>query len=129
MFGKSYNYVIYFVSLLCCNAGIPRIAFILTDGRATVDSEQDAKKLKGLDVNVYAIGIGNVINVGALERIASSPADQYVSRIKNYHSIPTLVSESLTKICKSKCIVRILERARGKVLEIANKSFVFKIFC
>ena len=67
--------------------------------------EQDADNLKDLDVNVYAIGIGDEIDVTELEQIASSPADQYVSTIDNYHSTSSLVSESLTKICNSKCVV------------------------
>lgn len=83
-------------------AGIPRIAFILTDGRASVSFEQDAKNLKNLDVNVYAIGIGDKVDVNELIQIASSPADQYVSTIDDYQSISSLVSESVTKICNSK---------------------------
>jgi len=82
--------------------GIPRIAFILTDGKATKAFEQYAENLKDLDVNVYAIGIGDGIDVNELVQIASSPADQYVSTIENYYSTSSLVSESLTKICNSK---------------------------
>lgn len=83
------------------HTGVPRIAFILTDGRASVAFEQDAENLKDLDVNVYAIGIGDQIDVNELTQIASSPADQYVSTIDDYSSTPSLVSESLTKICNS----------------------------
>lgn len=82
-------------------AGIPRIAFILTDGRATLAFEQDAENLKELDVNVYTIGIGDKIDTGELIQIASSPADHYVSTIDDYHTTSSLVSESLTKICNS----------------------------
>ena len=102
LFGQSYNCVIH---ILCCNAGIPRIAFILTDGKASMAFGEDAKNVKDLEVNVYAIGIGNGIDVAELEQIASSPADRYVSTIGNYHSISSLVLESLTKICYSKCYV------------------------
>ena len=83
------------------HTGVPRIAFILTDGRASLAFEQDAENLKDLDVNVYAIGIGDRIDTTELVQIASSPADQYVSTINDYNSISSLVSESMTKICNS----------------------------
>ena len=83
--------------------GVPRIAFILTDGKATRAFQQDAENLKDLDVNVYAIGIGSGIDVTELEEIASSPADQYVTTIDDFDKTSSLVSESLTRICNSKC--------------------------
>ena len=87
--------------VLLYHTGVPRIAFILTDGRATLAFEQDAENLKDLDVNVYAIGIGDNIDVPELVQIASSPSDQYVSTISGYSSISSLVSEAMTKICNS----------------------------
>lgn len=85
--------------------GIPRITFILTDGRASLAFEQDAENLKDLDVNVYAIGIGDGVDVSELTQIASSPADQYVSTIEDYSSASSLLSESLTKICNSESFI------------------------
>ena len=86
--------------MLC--TGVPRIAFILTDGKATRAFQQDAENLKDLDVNVYAIGIGSGIDVSELEEIASSPSDQYVTTIDDFDKTSSLVSESLTRICNSK---------------------------
>ena len=88
--------------MLCI--GVPRIAFILTDGKASLAFKKDAENLKDLDVNVYAIGIGDGIDVTELVQIASSPANQYVSVIDDYNNISSLVSESLTKICNSESL-------------------------
>lgn len=75
---------------------------MLTDGKASRGFSTDAKNLKDLNVNVYAIGIGDDISISELIEIASSPADHYVYTIEDFDNIQDILSESVTKICNSK---------------------------
>jgi len=74
---------------------------VLTDGKASRGFSTDAQNLKDLNVNVYAIGIGDGISINELIEIASSPADHYVYTVEDFENILDILSESVAKICNS----------------------------
>jgi len=82
--------------------GIPRVAFVMTDGKASRGFSTDAQNLKDLKVNVYAIGIGDGISISELVEIASYPPDHYVYTVEDFDHIQDILSESVAKICNSK---------------------------
>lgn len=65
---------------------IPRVAIVITDGRSNVNRSQtipEAEAVREDGIIVFAVGIGNRINMAELNAIASSP--NFVSRLSDFN--------------------------------------------
>ena len=64
---------------------IPRVAIVVTDGRSNVNESQtipEAEAVRAAGIIVFAVGIGNRINMAELNAMASSP--NFVSLLSNF---------------------------------------------
>ena len=64
---------------------IPRVAIVVTDGRSNVNRSRtipEAEAVRGAGITVFAVGIGNRINMDELNAMASSP--NFVSLLNDF---------------------------------------------
>ena len=64
---------------------IPRVAIVVTDGRSNVNGSRtipEAEAVRAAGIIVFAVGIGNRINMAELNAMASSP--NFVSLLNNF---------------------------------------------
>ncbi|XP_078391912.1 collagen alpha-6(VI) chain-like [Cetorhinus maximus] len=78
--------------------GIPQIAVVITDGKATDVVKGPAIALRRLGVKVYALGIKDAIE-SELQTIASYPPENYVFNIGRFDLLKTVKSQIQKKIC------------------------------
>ncbi|XP_078269696.1 collagen alpha-6(VI) chain-like [Rhinoraja longicauda] len=78
--------------------GIPQIMILITSGESQDQVAEQADSLRRKGVVVYALGIGNA-NVTELENIASYPSKTYVSRMKDFIQLLSMMEIAQKKIC------------------------------
>lgn len=64
---------------------IPRVAIVVTDGRSNINRSRtipEAEAVRAAGIIVFAVGIGNRINMAELNAMASSP--NFVSLLNNF---------------------------------------------
>lgn len=81
--------------------GISQNLVLITDGESQDDVEEAARLLRGLGVEVFAIGIGNAHDLELLQ-IAGSP--EKVFTVKNFGNLENIKQKVVDTICKSKLI-------------------------
>ena len=57
---------------------IPDVVIVLTDGKSVDDVTAPAKALQDSGVEIFAVGLGDSVSLGELEKIASFPSAKYV---------------------------------------------------
>ncbi|CAH3120964.1 unnamed protein product, partial [Pocillopora meandrina] len=57
---------------------VPHILIVVTDGKSSDDVTQPLKSLEKSGVEIFAVGFGNKISLGQLEKIASYPSSTHV---------------------------------------------------
>lgn len=82
-------------------AKVPKIAIVLTDGlSANEDLTQREAKLTQLSgISVFAIGIGNGVDLIEIRNIASNPDDNYVFQVDDFNSLDTIKEVLAIKTC------------------------------
>ncbi|KAK3605644.1 hypothetical protein CHS0354_032596 [Potamilus streckersoni] len=85
---------------------IPQIAVIVTDGSSHNPqlTREYAEMLKVMGVEIYAIGLGNDVNVVELEVISSDPDFEYVYLINDVNNVP-MSMEALASLTSLICTV------------------------
>lgn len=81
--------------------GISQNLVLITDGESQDDVEEAARLLRGLGVEVFAIGIGNVHDLELLQ-IAGTP--ERVFTVKNFGNLENIKQKVVDTICKSRPI-------------------------
>ena len=104
--------------------GIPRICLLITDGASNNQASTiaTATALKNDNVNIFAIGAGNVNQV-ELRGVASQPIDDHLFLIGSAGDIPTLVDRMAETTCEAAAQVP----ACGQIIEEVNAG-EFKFF-
>jgi len=85
------------------NTGARKVGILLTDGLATaggddpeVYAQEQADRVKAMDVNLFTIGLGSSLNEEALKSIASTETQYYnAPSIRELGSIYTSITESI----------------------------------
>ena len=82
--------------------GIVRIAIIVTDGRSDhpLATSREATLLRDSGVHVFAVGVGQDIDMGELHAIASRPAADYVNTVDNYDALNSIKELLAIKACQ-----------------------------
>ncbi|CAF89812.1 unnamed protein product [Tetraodon nigroviridis] len=81
--------------------GISQNLVLITDGDSQDDVEEAARLLRGLGVEVFAIGIGNVHDLELLQ-IAGTPENVFT--VKNFDKLEGIHQKVVDTICQSKPI-------------------------
>ena len=81
---------------------IVRIAIIVTDGRSDhpLATSHEATLLRDSGVHVFAVGVGQDIDMGELHAIASKPAEDYVNTVDNYDALNSIKELLAIKACQ-----------------------------
>ena len=81
---------------------IVRIAIIVTDGRSDhpLATSHEATLLRDSGVHVFAVGVGQDIDMGELHAIASKPAKDYVNTVDNYDALNSIKELLAIKACQ-----------------------------
>lgn len=71
---------------------IPQIAVILTDGKSNKPwmTSREAIKAKASGIHVFAIGIGDEVDLNELRAIASHPPSKYLFHVSSYFALKTI---------------------------------------
>ena len=74
-------------------ADVPNVLILLTDGQSTVPTEtvKEAELVHKAGITVYAVGIGNTIDMSELQMIASSP-DKVLS-VANFDALQNILAD------------------------------------
>lgn len=81
--------------------GASKKLVILTDGESVLDDVTiPAKRLRDLQVEVFAIGIGSDALRSELELICSRPIDKHLMMIDDFDSIANIKKRFIKKLCK-----------------------------
>ena len=81
---------------------IDNICILLSDGRATLDSEvteRAATEAKNDDISLYTVVVGNSIGVDTMNKIASSPQTSYAYSIKERSQVDSVAGQMLDRLC------------------------------
>ncbi|PVD20005.1 hypothetical protein C0Q70_20499 [Pomacea canaliculata] len=86
---------------------VTRMVVIITDGESRMAKETvaAAESLKSKNVTVFAIGVGNQIDVAELRAMASQPSSEFVFEVTNFQALSGIKKELVTRTCKA-CINR-----------------------
>ncbi|XP_078676751.1 uncharacterized protein LOC144913731 [Branchiostoma floridae x Branchiostoma belcheri] len=76
---------------------VPKIAIVITDGRAQDDVSYPSQMAHGAGVIMYAISVGSV-NMNELKLIAS--AERYITTVSDFDALSTLTLSLTEQICR-----------------------------
>lgn len=81
---------------------VTRMVVIITDGESRMAKETvaAAESLKSKNVTVFAIGVGNQIDVAELRAMASQPSSEFVFEVTNFQALSGIKKELVTRTCK-----------------------------
>ena len=88
-------------------AAIVRIAIIVTDGRSDDSraTSHEARLLRESGVHVFAVGVGQDVDMQELNAIASEPAEDYVNTVDNYDALNSIKELLAIKACQGNVLV------------------------
>ncbi|CAL1535306.1 unnamed protein product, partial [Lymnaea stagnalis] len=80
---------------------VPHVAIIMTDGGSDhlLRTLTEASKAKRENITIFAIGVGNKVNVNELQRIASSPHEEYAFVVDNFSFLDSIKNKLAVKAC------------------------------
>eukprot|EP00041_Stephanoeca_diplocostata_P028709 m.828832 g.828832 ORF g.828832 m.828832 type:complete len:1642 (-) comp23422_c0_seq4:134-5059(-) len=110
--------------------GIPRVVIVVTDGVSTGGYAPitEAGLLHDMGITIFAIGVGNGVNVAQLNDMGTDPDSDHVFWIKSYNSIYRIVETITHQTCESSAQLRCggaatdvtLTQGRFKDIEISD---------
>ena len=83
---------------------ITRIVIVLTDGLSydTDVTAYEARKARAAGLHLFAVGIGNQVDVNELNDIASKPSDYYRFMVEGFAGLKKIKSLLALKTCSGK---------------------------
>ena len=108
-------------------AQAPKIVTLFTDGASNTGRPvvAEATKLKDLQVDIFAIGIGTGINQQELEDVASIPTSKYKKLITDYASLFNEVNAITNVACETPAFITVKEPVQIKA--VANETRNFQV--
>ena len=81
---------------------VSRIVVVITDGasRKSKATLAAASTLRDHGATIFAIGVGNQVNVAQLRDMASRPSAEFVYEVTNFQALDSIRSELVTKTCQ-----------------------------
>lgn len=81
-----------------------RVVILVSDGESNLGGDPSfmARDLRGLGIEMFAIGIGSSLSRAELESIASSPKDQHVFQTTNFEGLVSVVRKLEDGVCGCK---------------------------
>uniref|UniRef100_A0A0B7B2V6 VWFA domain-containing protein n=1 Tax=Arion vulgaris TaxID=1028688 RepID=A0A0B7B2V6_9EUPU len=82
--------------------GVPHIAIVITDGQSdnTLKTLIEATKVKRNNINIFTIGVGRAANRREIERMASSPSNEYAFVVDNFSFLSSIKEKLAIRTCK-----------------------------
>ncbi|XP_073650711.1 matrilin-2 isoform X5 [Tursiops truncatus] len=81
------------------SARVPRVAIVLTDGRAQDDVSEWASKAQANGVTMYAVGVGKAIEE-ELQEIASEPTEEHLFYAEDFSTMGEISDKLRKGICE-----------------------------
>nr|XP_058898449.1 matrilin-2 isoform X4 [Kogia breviceps] len=82
------------------SARVPRVAIVLTDGRAQDDVSEWASKAQANGVTMYAVGVGKAIEE-ELQEIASEPTEEHLFYAEDFSTMGEISDKLRKGICEA----------------------------
>ncbi|BFZ04509.1 hypothetical protein BsWGS_07548 [Bradybaena similaris] len=81
--------------------GVPQIAIVITDGQSdhTLKTLIEATKVKRNNIIIFTIGVGNLVNIMELERMASSPAHEHAFAVDSFSFLNSIKEKLAVRTC------------------------------
>jgi len=82
--------------------GVDNRLILVTDGRSNVEETEtstQADNVKGNDIGLYVVAVGEEPDMGEVTSIASDPDSEYVLRIETPDDVETVASVLLNYLC------------------------------
>ena len=85
---------------------ITRIVIVMTDGLSydTAVTADEARKARAAGLHLFAVGIGDAVDVNELNDIASKPADYYRFMVKGFSGLKKIKSLLALKTCSGEVL-------------------------
>lgn len=84
--------------------GVPKAVVVFSDGKSDdfYETSNAAGRVREIGVTVFAVGVGQDLDLFELKAIASDPDCTHLSLVESYNQIDTLVQEMQHASCRSK---------------------------
>ncbi|KAH3771811.1 hypothetical protein DPMN_173140 [Dreissena polymorpha] len=88
-------------------ADAPHVAVVLTNQPSgTIDTiKLQSQTAKDNGVIIYAVGIGNGVNMNELQTLASDPDSRHLYTANNFDALSSLKDILATKLCNGMCVL------------------------
>ncbi len=87
-------------------AGVPNVGILVTDGYSNVNEQNtlpEADRAKNKDIGIFAIAIGDEVDMGEINGIAgrgAEPPDSYVYRVRRDGDINSVADQLSERLCQ-----------------------------
>jgi len=83
---------------------VAKVVIVLTDGlsRDEQATAREARMVHARGINVYAVGIGQGVDMMEIRNIASDPSENYVFKVDDFNSLETIKDQLASKTCTEK---------------------------
>lgn len=100
MTGEAIDYLVQntFTESAGARKGFPKVAIVITDGKAQDDVEIPARELRNIGVEVFSLGI-KAADAKELKLIASQPSMKHVFNVANFDGIVDIQNEIILQVC------------------------------
>ncbi|KFP75574.1 Collagen alpha-1(XII) chain, partial [Acanthisitta chloris] len=100
MTGEAIDYLVQntFTESAGARKGFPKVAIVITDGKAQDDVEIPARELRNIGVEVFSLGI-KAADAKELKLIASQPSLKHVFNVANFDGIVDVQNEIILQVC------------------------------
>ena len=102
--------------------GVPKVLVLLTDGKADDDIAIGVDKLKNMGVYVFAVGIGDKVDLDQLTEIATHPTVTHMHNPDSFETINEFRKSLIDEICKETDPAPVCERADVDVAFLIDSS-------
>lgn len=82
---------------------VTRVGVVITDGKSRFPSITEAEAIAARDDGIwlFAVGVGNDVDVDELKAIASQPSDEFAMQVASFDILNTLGSRLAVSICNT----------------------------
>jgi uncharacterized repeat protein (TIGR01451 family) len=100
--------------------GLNHAIVLLTDGRADVGSNPAAvaAEIKAAGIQIFAIGVTDLIDVSQLQQIASVPIETHVLTVADYDGLSSILQSLITNICPPALEINICNTVSVQAMEV-----------
>ncbi|XP_009571425.1 PREDICTED: collagen alpha-1(XII) chain-like, partial [Fulmarus glacialis] len=100
MTGEAIDYLVQntFTESGGARKGFPKVAIVITDGKAQDEVEIPARELRNIGVEVFSLGI-KAADAKELKLIASQPSLKHVFNVANFDGIVDIQNEIILQVC------------------------------